>query len=252
MTDLNPPNNSGSRRHIRRRLLLIAAAILLTGGLALLFVIYINWSMIRDARPNTFSRVDDVPDAPVALVLGARVYSDGTLSPMLDDRVLSAVELYKAGKVRKLLMSGDNSSTSYDEVTAMRKRAISLGVKSDDVVRDFAGFRTFDSIIRAHELWDIQSMTIVTQAFHLSRAIYTAREHGIEANGLIADRRPYGSKSMAHSLIREIASRTVAWLDTKLLHPTPHFLGRKETLSGDKQDAEERAKKPQEKDSTRR
>lgn len=217
--------------------MLVVAA---TGGLALLAMLFIDIRMELQMRPRIYRRPEDVPAHDVAIVLGARVYSKGRLSAMLEDRVISAVDLYKAGKVKKLLMSGDNSSEYYDEVSAMRDVAIKLGVPSNDVVRDFAGFRTYDTMYRAKELWGITSATVVTQNFHLPRSLYLARTRGIEADGLIADRRRY--RTTLYSRFREYFARSAAWLDVNVLKPKPHFLGRKEELSGDKQEIEQEKK----------
>jgi SanA protein len=205
--------------------------------LAVVSVLLINWSMQRSAAGRIYRDVGSAPARDVALVLGARVYSDGRLSAMLEDRVRSAAALYKAGKVKKLLMSGDNSTRTYDEVTAMRRAAIQLGVPSDDVVRDFAGFRTYDSIYRARDLWDIRSMVIVTQEFHLARSLCIARALGVDAVGYTADRRAYYGPSMARAKSREMLARVSAWIDLHLMRPKPHFLGPKESLSGDTQEA---------------
>lgn len=210
-----------------------------TGGLAGLGAVIIYFRMERQTRNAIHSVVEEVPKRDVALVLGASVRGI-RLSAMLEDRVNRAVDLYNAGKVGKLLMSGDNSSEYYDEATAMRRHAIKLGVPPDDVVCDFAGFRTFDSIVRARELWGVDSMVIVTQAFHLPRSIYLARRLGVDAHGLVADSRRYQRASLRKATTREIAARIGAWLDVNILGTQPHFLGRRESLSGLEQEAEQR------------
>ncbi|MBX7245907.1 MAG: YdcF family protein [Candidatus Sumerlaeaceae bacterium] len=212
----------------------IAISVLLIIPLFLALIVD-NWMGAR-ARSRIFRKPDEVTPRTVAMVLGARVHPDGRLSAMLEDRVLSAVGLYKAGKVKKLLMSGDNANPDYDEVTAMRRVAINEGVPADDVVRDFAGFRTYDSMYRAKELWGITSMTIVTQEFHLPRSVFLAESMGIDADGFVADRRKYTAAGMARSRVREVASRAVAWLDCTIFKPRPHHLGPPEDLSGTRQD----------------
>lgn len=228
-----------SARRMRRRrkklLAILGLGVVLSGGLVGSGLLFIDWRMSRQMRPYIYRSVDKVPAHDVALVLGARILSRSRLSAMLEDRVLTAVDLYRAGKVKKLLMSGDNSDPYYDEVSAMRRYAIRQGVKSDDVVRDFAGFRTYDSVYRARDLWGLKSMVIVTQDFHLPRSVYTARKLGVDAVGLVADRRTYGPVASRRSRLREILARTGAWLDCNLLHPKPHFLGQHEGLSGDTQ-----------------
>ena len=127
-----------------------------------------------------------VPQEPVAIVLGAMVSPDGTLSRVLQARVDAGIELYKAGKVRKLLMSGDNSRSHYNEPTVMKRYAVTHGVPSSDVVRDFAGFHTYDTCYRASHVFGITKAVFVSQAFHLPRAIYMARRLGINATGYVA------------------------------------------------------------------
>lgn len=195
--------------------------------------------MAQRARGRIIRTVDQAHPRTVALVLGARVYQSGELSAMLEDRVYSAVELYKAGKVKKLLMSGDNRREYYDEPTAMRRRALELGVPSDDVVRDYAGFRTFDSIYRARDLWGQDELTIVSQEFHLPRCVFLADKLGVECQGYVADRRQYHHRSVTRTRIREVFARATAVLDIYVFRQKPYFLGPRESLSGDKQAREQ-------------
>ncbi|PKO18775.1 hypothetical protein CVU37_05190 [candidate division BRC1 bacterium HGW-BRC1-1] len=238
-----PPHEDPPRRKrppaFYKQIIAFIILLVCTGGLAGLGAVFIYFRMERQTRSAIHNVVEEVPKRDVALVLGASVRGK-RLSAMLEDRVNRAVDLYKAGKVGKLLMSGDNSSEYYDEATAMRRHAIKLGVPPDDVVCDFAGFRTFDSIVRARELWGVDSMVIVTQAFHLPRSIYLARRLGIDAHGFIADSRPYLRASLRKAETREIAARIAAWLDVNILGTQPHFLGRRESLSGLEQEAEQR------------
>ncbi|MGI8908297.1 MAG: SanA/YdcF family protein [Candidatus Sumerlaeaceae bacterium] len=226
---------------------IVVALILL---LPVLTLIGIDQWMVARAGARMHRSIEDVPQRQVALVPGARIYPGGRLSAMLDDRVYRAVELYKAGKVNKLLMSGDNSERYYDEVSAMRKRALELGVPSNDVVRDFAGFRTYDSIYRAKEVWGLQDLVVVTQQFHLPRCLFLADKLGVKADGMIADKSKYSGVSVKRVRIREFYARAIAVLDVYVFNKQPHFLGRPETLSGDaqvreeqQQDAREKAKR---------
>lgn len=220
---------------LRRRLVVIAAVVLGLALLGLFFVLALDRWTEASSASRISSRLAEVPEHRVALVLGAMVYPDGRLSAMLHDRVAAAVRLYKAGKVEKLLMSGDNSQSRYDEVTAMRNAAIRMGVPSDDVVRDFAGFRTWDSLYRAREIWGLKDLVIVTQRFHLPRALFIARGLGIDAHGYVADRPGGYPLAGRRSRLREIPARFLAWLDVYVLKPGPHFLGPPEGLSGDAQ-----------------
>jgi SanA protein len=222
----------------KRRLVYAFILILSLVALPIVFVAGTNFWVYQAGKSRLYYDVDKAPKHKVALVLGARVLRGGRLSAVLEDRVYTAVSLYKNGKVEKLLMSGDNSETHYDEVTAMRRRAIELGVPADNVVRDFAGFRTWDSIYRARDVWGLHDFTIVSQEFHLTRALFLARHLGVSADGMVADRRDY---VMKYGTLREFGARTLAWCDAFVRHPVPHFLGAHETLSGLEQDEKERS-----------
>ena len=214
-------------------MLVIFAAILVCASIVGILVIWmIHSSVIKSAQGRLFTLDDEIQHHEGALVLGARVYKNGVLSYVLKDRVDTAISLYKSGVVKKLLMSGDNRHEHYNEVTAMRNYAIAQGVPSDDVVRDFAGFRTYDSIYRARELWDLNDMIIVSQPFHLPRSLYIAKKLGVDAVGVSA--RDVNYRGMNGTKRREIAARVLAWLDV-LIGRDPYFLGPKETLSGDSQ-----------------
>lgn len=224
----------------KRVLLVTTIVVIVIVLLPIIALVGIDQWMVARAGARIYTSIQSVPKHEVALVLGARIYPGGKLSAMLEDRVISAVELYKAGKVKKLLMSGDNSERYYDEVTAMRREAIKLGVPSDDVVRDFAGFRTYDSFYRAREIWGLDDLVVVTQRFHLPRCLFLGDKLGIKTDGLIADKREYSGASVRHVRIREFFARAMAVSDIYLFSKRPHFLGKPETLSGDRQEQEER------------
>lgn len=168
-------------------------------------------------------RVVDVPPKPVAVVFGARVRRSGELSSVLEDRVRTAVELYRSGKVRKLLMTGDNSRKEYDEPTAMKEFAVLQGIPERDIALDYAGFRTYDSCYRARAIFGVKSAILVTQRYHLPRALYTAQAMGLDAVGCVADRHRYGAQRWFS--FREQWSTLVAWLQVNVTKPKPHFLG---------------------------
>jgi SanA protein len=178
------------------------------------------------ARPFTYE-VDDVPARRVALVLGAQVYSSGRLSAMLADRVAMATDLYEAGEVDLLLMSGDNSSAGYNEPDAMRDYAIRLGVPADAVAVDYGGRRTYDSCYRARHIFRVDDAVVVTQEFHLPRALMLCRGLGIDAVGVAADaQRPWGysRRSMAYSRTRELPATLLALVDV-VRRPLPPVMG---------------------------
>lgn len=208
--------------------------------IGILAVAAINLYVLNIGSKKIYTSIETTPKHEVALVLGARVYPGGRLSNVLEYRVNSAIELYRAGKVSKILMSGDNGDARYDEVTAMRNYAIKHGVDPDDVVRDYAGFRTLDSVLRAKELWGIDSMVIVTQRFHLQRALYIARKYGIAVDGYAAKdlNNPGG---MMRLQVREVGARLLAFFDV-LTGRNPRLMGRVENLSGLEQEKEENEK----------
>lgn len=163
----------------------------------------------------------EAPAERVAIVFGARVYTNGRLSSMLRDRVDTAIDLYKAGKVQKLLVSGDNQFADYDEPGAMMNYAIAQGVPAADVQPDYGGRRTYDSCYRAKQIFQVSSAILVTQDFHLPRALFLCDQLGIEAVGVPADRRTYDPRSIAFSETREIPALAVALFDVIRRAPPP-------------------------------
>jgi SanA protein len=157
--------------------------------------------------------VDEVPPERVAVVFGARVYPSGRLSAMLADRVETAVQLYQAGKVEKLLLSGDNRFVDYNEPGAMRDYALSRGVLAEDIQLDYAGRRTYDTCYRAGAIFQLESAVLVTQSFHLPRALFICRNLGLDVVGVSADLRSYHPRSVGWSTLREIPAVLVALFD---------------------------------------
>ncbi|MBP9761354.1 MAG: YdcF family protein, partial [Candidatus Magasanikbacteria bacterium] len=174
-------------------------------------------------QSTIYSSLDQVPTAPVALVFGAGLRPNGTPSDALRDRVLSAVDLYQAQKVQKLLMTGDNSLINYDEVSAMKKLAVDMEVPEDDVVLDYAGFDTYDSCYRARDIFGLSQIIAVSQEFHLPRVVFTCQSLGIDTVGYVADKQPYISARFWR--VRESLARVKAWAEVKILKPEPKFLG---------------------------
>jgi SanA protein len=208
-------------RLLRRPLILFSAALIAAGAFAFPFV----WQNWVDAQyGKLIYSAAEVPQERVALVLGARVYANGRLSGMLRDRVETAVALYQAGKVDKLLMSGDNSSLDYNEPDAMAAHAIAMGVPPEDIQPDYAGRRTYDSCYRARAIFGAESVVIVTQAFHLPRALFLCNQLGVEAVGVAADQRRYDPRSLAWSETREVPATFFALLDV-IRRAEPAVLG---------------------------
>ncbi len=167
---------------------------------------------------KTFETVDN---SRVAIVFGAGLQRDGTPSPVLKDRVAAAAQLYFDGKVDKLLMSGDNRFVDYNEPGAMKAYAISLGVPEEDIVLDYAGRRTYDTCYRAAHIFGVKEAILVTQRFHLPRALFTCNGLGIESTGISANMQYYRKYSRLIWNTRELAATTVALWQVWISHPLP-------------------------------
>ena len=207
-----------------KRLLKTAAWIL--GILAALPVV-MNLAVIGIAAFSIRSP-QTVPEAPVVLVLGAGVWANSRLSPMLQDRVDQGIALYEAGKGAKLLMSGDHSSPYYDEVSTMKRYAVEKGVASSDVFLDHSGFSTYESLLRARDIFGARKIIIVTQRYHLYRAVFIARALGLEAYGVPSDARTDNGE--AKRQIREFFARVKDFVQVWL--PAPAYTERVD-LTGD-------------------
>ena len=157
-------------------------------------------------------------EAPVALVFGARAYSSGRLSSMLRDRVDTAVDLYEAGKVTRILMSGGING-GVDEAQAMRNYALARGVPAEALLVDSQGNRTYDSCYHAYETFGVRSALLVTQRFHLPRALFTCEALGIDVTGASADRRAYSPWSLQWSENRELPASLLALVDVVRRRP---------------------------------
>jgi SanA protein len=179
-------------------------------------------------RGGTNGHVDGPVDC--ALVLGAGVRDDGTPSDVLRDRLEEAAVLYRSGRVKKILVTGDHHTTEYDEPNAMRAFLEERGIPTEDVFMDHAGLDTYSSLWRARHVFGVNRMVVVTQRFHLPRALWCARALGMQVEGHPADRRLY--RSAVWLAIREIGSRTKAFVDIELSR-TPRYTGAAIDLAGD-------------------
>jgi SanA protein len=195
----------------------ILVALTLAGFASLLALIaYLDVSL---RYRNRIVKAEDVDQRPVAIVLGAGVYPSGRLTPVLADRMRTAIDLYQAGKVQKLLLSGDNSVIEYNEPARMGDFARDHGLPEAALAYDYAGRRTYDSCWRSRHIFGQRRVVIVTQAFHLPRALYLCQQMGVDAVGVAADRRFYTAAPFW--AVREALARITAWLDVHLLHPQP-------------------------------
>ena len=172
------------------------------------------------ATPRTFS-AEDVPQNRVAIVFGAGLLRDGSAGPVLSDRVETAVKLYQAGKVNKLLMSGDNSFVEYNEPEAMRQYALERGVPNEDIVLDYAGRRTYDTCYRAKHIFQVDSAILITQAFHMPRALFLCNWFDVESTGVEANNRYFLKRSRIYWNTRELFANFQAVWDVMIAKPLP-------------------------------
>jgi SanA protein len=201
----------------------IAAAL---AGLAL--VLGLREWVERRYSAQIYENIEAVPPRPVVLVLGAGLWPDGSLTPVLADRVATAADLYQAGKVEKLLCSGDNRRVDYNEPAAMKAYALRLGVPEEDIVLDYAGRRTYDSCYRARAIFGVERAVVVTQRFHTARSLYTCEALGLDVVAVTADRRVYAARQVVWKT-REYLALVLAWWDVNVRRPTP-VLGEPEPI----------------------
>lgn len=197
-------------------------------GLLSIFILGTNTIFYAATKAHIYNDVVEAPSAEVVLIPGASVSEDGVLSPIFIDRVNAAIALYEAGKVSKILVSGDNSTDSHNEVNPVRLYLISQGVPDEDIFLDHAGFDTYSTMYRARDIFGVTSLLITTQSFHLPRSVFIARRLGMEAYGVNAD--------LGHILlrnnIREVFANEKAVLDL-IFNRKPKFLGEKIPITGD-------------------
>ena len=182
----------------RRLLLLLLAGVLLTA--------LVNGFVILSTRGSILSP-EEVPQADCILVLGCGLFLDGTPGNMLTLRLDTAIELYQQGAAPKLLMSGDHSEDGHDEVNAMKRYAVEQGVPPEDVFMDHAGYCTRDSMIRARDIFGCESVIVVTQGYHLYRALWTGQRLGMRVTGVAAAMYPYGWRYNGFLHLREYFAR---------------------------------------------
>lgn len=217
---------TGTKGRVRR----VVLALLCLAVLGAALVLGISAYMTATTRDRILSPKDTPPEGlDCVLVLGCGVRPDGSPTPMLASRIGRAVELYEAGWGDKLLMSGDNSREDYNEVGTMTAEAVAQGVPQGDIVTDHAGFSTYDSLYRARDIFGAERVVIVTQEYHLSRALYLADALGLEAWGVAAA--PRNDAGQIGRDLREILARDKAFL-WAILQPKPKFLGDPVPLTG--------------------
>ena len=203
---------------------LVLVALLL---LAVMVVAISYWAVDAKSRNKRYGNVDDVPYNRVALVLGTNPLTpSGGQNYYFKYRIDACVELYRAGKVSKFLLSGDNSSKNYDEPQYMKNALMEHGIPESDIVLDYAGFRTLDSVVRCKEIFGQESITIVSQGFHNARAVCLASWYGIDAIGFDAKDIKHSRTYLFFGVGREALARTKMYVDI-IVGKKPKFLGEK-------------------------
>jgi SanA protein len=186
----------------------------------LLVIFTINAGFYAAAKPYIKEKIADQNTAQAALIPGAAIFSGGRLSAIFKERVDGAIELYRAGKVSKILVSGDNSTIFYNEVNPVRNYLLQKGIRDADIFLDHAGFDTYSAMYRARDIFKVKSVIISTQAFHLPRSVFIARALGLDAYGYRAGTGRVKIKNYA----RESLAAEKAFLDL-LFHRVPKYLG---------------------------
>ena len=187
-------------------------------GLLVLFVPRLVTGLFARGRTHTASKV---PGQRVAIVFGAGLWRDGSPTPVLEDRVTTAANLFFAGKAEKLLMSGDNRFVEYNEPEAMRQKALALGVPDQAIVLDYAGRRSYDTCYRAKAIFKVDQAILVTQAFHMPRVLYLCNHLGVESIGVVSDLQYYRKSTRLYWNIRELPATIAALWDVNIGHPIP-------------------------------
>jgi len=199
-------------------------------GLLYSWLRYNNDAIATDAKPFIYHSIDKVPTKKAALVLGSAKYlNNGHINYFYKYRINAAAELFNTGKVKAIIVSGDNGSKEYDEPTMMRDDLMAQGVPEKYITLDFAGFRTLDSIFRAESIFDLEDYIIVSQEFHLERAIYIAHQEGQKVIGFVAKdfKNTLWAKRMEQ---RELLARAKAFFDLNIWNREPRYYGKKENV----------------------
>ncbi len=198
-------------------------------NLVLLLTLFCNWQIDNFTEKYLYDEVDLIPENKVGLVLGTSKYlKNGQKNLYFSYRIDAAVELYKAAKIKYILVSGDNNTIFYNEPLKMKKELIENGIPDSVIILDYAGFRTFDSMIRCKEVFGQNKFTIISQEFQNKRAVFIARKSGIDAIAYNAkDVELYGGFK---TRVRELFAKVKAYLDIYILKSKPKFLGKKQDM----------------------
>ena len=211
-----------------KKIIIIILSLFLLGVVAIFTV---NFYVILTTRNNiiTIEEAKNLDDIDCILVLGAGVYENKP-RPMLEDRILTGIDLYNNGVAKKIIMSGDHGQEDYDEVNVMKTYAVEKGINSSDIFMDHAGFSTYDSIYRLKEIFEVDKVVIVTQEYHLYRALYIAKNLGIEAYGVSSNLRDYPGQLKRE--VREILARDKDLVKV-IFKPQSTYVGEVIPVTGD-------------------
>ena len=223
--DNKTDNSSGKKKHSRLgKLLRIAACLAAFAAVCAVIAIIGADSRVEScAAGRVYTSIDDIPAGEYGLLLGTtRLIKGKYRNDYFYKRVRAAAELYRAGKIRKIIVSGDNGRTEYNETGDMKKELVQSGIPPEDVLMDYAGFRTLDSVVRARNLYGATKLTVISQEFHCERAVYLAERNGIDALGFAAEDSGVQSARVRLAL-RESLARVLAVLDAEILKTKPHF-----------------------------
>lgn len=203
----------------------VIAVLAITLSLIIGIIIFANWKIPHDTEDYLFDDVEDIPKQKVALVLGASKYLGNSkyLNHYFIHRIDAAVKLYKAGKIKAFVVSGDNSRRSYNEPEDMRQELIKNGVSEDIIYLDYAGFRTLDSVVRMNKIFEQDSFIIVSQQFHNERGVFLAQYYGLTAYGYNAKDVPL-NRSSVRTKVREVFARVKVFVDI-IIDKQPKYLG---------------------------
>ena len=199
--------------------------------LAVVLFFAVNFFIYIKSRPYIYNEISEAPNAKVAIIPGAAILANNDLSPILKDRVDTAIKLYELKKVSKIIVSGDNSAAGYNEVNPVRIYLLNKGVLDQDIFLDHAGFNTYSAMYRARDVFKVSSALVVTQSFHLPRSVFLARELGIDAHGVNVD----VGHILFKNYIRESFANVKAVIDL-ILKTKPKYLGAEIPITGDGRD----------------
>ena len=219
--DQKTGKNKLSRR--KKRMLSTLCLFALAAACAALAIVGADLRVERCAAGRVYTSVGDIPAREYGLLLGTtRLVRGKYRNDYFFKRVRAAAALYRAGKIRKIIVSGDNGRTEYNETGDMKRELVEAGIPPEDILMDYAGFRTLDSVVRARNLYGATELTVISQEFHCERAVYLADRNGIDALGFAAEDSGVQSARIRLAL-RESLARVLAVLDAELLHRKPHF-----------------------------